>query len=453
MKKILFLSITAFLCANNHALSENMAALQRQCSDAILSLHKRSTNEGDLGKANSIAARIKSQNPPLTELDLHRCIYYAYNSVKGLAKPAGYETLPTEESISARAAEAAENEGPPFKYPYPAFSASELHASWRTSMVAKARTLCEDAIAALHAKNTLPALRQAMEGAKTAGDNIRLNPKEDHFVSDHKQKILHYTKCYTHAFREENGKHVFNPSTMKQQLTSQYNAAKAKEENARIVKNPILFVATKIYQNTVAENTEDSDSPDHIADVFMATQMLKDPDYIIVCASAAPPMDPQVITSDAYTLLGVLLSKASGEYNTQQCRASTLYTPDQYMKTSGKATIFIKKLAAYATCSDINIRDLYATARNNFSEKTTWSMWNEKKRIAYHAFLWGRQLTEADDERKGLYVFSNILMGLEDKDSGNIHGLYKAPIFTDGAAVLSKNNSASKASSPPNKGE
>ena len=85
--------------------AEDMNALKKQCDKAIGTASKAADhNKAKLQRARDIHSRIKSGKPPVTILDLKRCIYYAYDSADSLPTPSGYESEPTEAAGSSASA-------------------------------------------------------------------------------------------------------------------------------------------------------------------------------------------------------------------------------------------------------------------------------------------------------------------------------------------------------------
>ena len=133
MKSVLIIfSILSMTVVN--VFSADLKQLKNQCNDTIKSASDaKIANKGNLEAARDIAARIKSDKPPLTELDLKRCIWLAYEaspSLRALHLQKGkyntdYDSEPTETPSDI----------PPFKYPFPAFANSEIRPSWRTYLL------------------------------------------------------------------------------------------------------------------------------------------------------------------------------------------------------------------------------------------------------------------------------------------------------------------------------
>ena len=267
MKISKFLAIALYIQV--HTLyAADIAALKTQCDQSISLASTQPDHVKDrLNQARAIHAKIKANTA--TELDLKKCIFYAYDSSASLTAPEGYATEPSELPAPAdtngptTAGNQPEDNTPPFPYTSPVIlslsdgAASMLYEDWKHKAEAVIADF-DEKTGKLEAENEgkprakVAANNAAFQAKRVEGhwDKVRtLKENTDSSYNDReltreqlKEAVYQYAQCVLKPFTGSGTSATLNLGTFSRQVRALY-CTKADLHASDAVAN---YVGTKI---------------------------------------------------------------------------------------------------------------------------------------------------------------------------------------------------------------
>lgn len=419
MKISKFLAIALWIQA--HTLyATDVAALKTQCDKAISLASKQADHVKErLNQARAIHAKIKANTA--TELDLRKCIFYAYDSSSSLTAPEGYATEPSD-SPDTTADNQPEDNTPPFPYTSPVIlslsdgAATILYEDWKHKAGAvianfdeQTRKLQEANEAASREKAS--ANQAAYLARKEEGhwDKIReLKRRTDTSYNNReltreelKEAIYQYAQCALAPFKGKGASASLNLATFSKEVRELYHT-KVDLHASDTVAN---YTGTKIRDNLVSTLEDDNVTltKEQIIDYLAAIAIIENRGnrWAKICAMIAPRQPAINLSNDIKSFM----FDAMNQYQMSQNCKSLIGSAKAINSTAALSNV----MAKVAKCAGWDISRQWADCNTSIGNKD-----NECKKLAYKAFVLAWQ-TENLDERLGYLSIADATARLNSK--------------------------------------
>lgn len=427
MKISKFLAIALYIHA--HTLyAADIAALKTQCDQSISLASKQSDHVKDrLNQARAIHAKIKANTA--TELDLKKCIFYAYDSSASITAPEGYAAEPSESPAPAdtngptTADNQPEDNTPPFPYTSPVIlslsdgAASMLYEDWKQKAEAvvadldEKRRKLQEANEEARSRSKIDANNEAFQARSVEGhwDKIRdIKRRTDTTYNNHeltreeiKEAVYQYAQCVLKPFTGSGTSASLDLATFSRQVRALYRT-KVDLHASDTVAN---YTGTKIRDNLVAslQNDNGTLTKEQIIDYLIAIAIIENRGnrWTKLCATIAPRQPAITLSND----VKIFMFDAINQYKiSQKCKSF-----NGSINTINSTAAIANVMAKVAKCVGWDINRQWADCNASIGNKD-----NECKKLAYKAFVLAWQ-TENLDERLGYLSIADAMARLDPK--------------------------------------